>query len=96
MSRGKIEKTKEFFMTNEKTRRDYETRFPSTSLGTREDIRPLTVRVPPEIDTIVRNLPDRSQQLRKWIIEGMKRDGLLPPDYTERKTNELNGSNPTP
>lgn len=64
-------------MANKETRRDYQTRIQGTGLGTKESIPPLTVRVPPDIDAIIRSLPDRSQRLRKWIIEGLEKDGLL-------------------
>ena len=38
---------------------------------------PLTVRVPEDVDVIVRGLPDRNQWLRDAILEKLERDGLL-------------------
>jgi hypothetical protein len=46
-------------------------------LGTKKKQSPISVKLPPEIDSIVRSLPDRSEKLREWIIEGMKKDGLI-------------------
>lgn len=33
----------------------------------------LTVRLPEEIDSQIRSLPDRSEKLREWILEGWLR-----------------------
>jgi hypothetical protein len=37
----------------------------------------LTVRLPESADAIARNLPDRSEKLRQWILEGMEREKLI-------------------
>ncbi len=38
---------------------------------------PVSVALPIEADEIVRGLPNRSAKLRQWILEGMRREGLL-------------------
>ena len=38
---------------------------------------PLSVKLPREIDAIVRSLPNSSEKLMQWIIEGMEREGLI-------------------
>jgi hypothetical protein len=39
---------------------------------------PLTVRVPEDIDQLVRSFPDRNQWLREAILEKLDREGKLP------------------
>ncbi len=39
--------------------------------------KPVAVALPIEADEIVRSLPNRSAKLREWILEGMRREGLL-------------------
>ncbi len=38
---------------------------------------PLSVKLPREIDAIVRSLPNNSEKLMQWIVEGMEREGLI-------------------
>lgn len=42
--------------------------------------KPLAVKVPEDIDELVRSLPNPSEWLRKIIVEAAQRE-LLPPDY---------------
>lgn len=37
----------------------------------------LTVRLPQSVDAIARNLPNRSEKLRQWILEGLEREKLI-------------------
>ena len=48
----------------------------SKGLGTKQKYPPLTVRMPPEIDAVVRSLPERSEFMREAIIEKLEREGL--------------------
>ena len=52
-------------------------RFQGKGLGTSDKQPPVCVKLPPEIDAIVRSLPNRSEFLREAIAEKLKRDGLL-------------------
>lgn len=56
----------------------------SKGLGTKPDQVPLTVRVSPHIDAIVRSLPERSDFLREAIAEKLKKEGLLPADTNQK------------
>ena len=38
---------------------------------------PVSVKLPREIDAIARSLPNSSEKLMQWIIEGMEREGLI-------------------
>lgn len=38
---------------------------------------PFCVKLPREIDTVVRSLPNSSEKLIQWIVEGMEREGLI-------------------
>jgi hypothetical protein len=53
------------------------TKFTGYGLGINHDHKPVCVNLPPEIDAIVRSLPNRSEKLRQWIIEGVEREGLF-------------------
>ncbi|MCC5644771.1 hypothetical protein LC607_17865 [Nostoc sp. CHAB 5824] len=53
-------------------------RIKGVGLGTTDKQAPICVKLPPDIDTVVRSLPNRSDKIRQWIIEGMRREGLLP------------------
>jgi hypothetical protein len=63
-------------MTEE--RGDYLTRFEGQGIGTKHKQKPLSVLLPAEADAVVRSLPNRSEKLRQWILDGMKAEGLLP------------------
>jgi hypothetical protein len=42
---------------------------------------PITVRLPEDIDTIVRSLPNRTEWLREAILDRLEQDELLPDRY---------------
>lgn len=42
--------------------------------------KPLCVKVAPEVDAILRSLPDRSGFIRDAIKEKLQREGLMQPD----------------
>ncbi len=60
----------------------------------------LTVRLPEEIDSQIRSLPDRSEKLRAWILEGWLRyqAGQEDSDPVQSETNfsRAGGENPKP
>jgi hypothetical protein len=51
--------------------------FKGKGLGTHDATRPICAKFPPDVDAILRSLPDRSEKIRQWVIEGMQREGLL-------------------
>ena len=54
------------------------THFKGKGLGTTDKQLPVSVKLPPEIDAVVRSLPNRSEYLRKAITAQLEKDGLLP------------------
>lgn len=40
-------------------------------------VQPISVKYPAEVDAVLRSLPDRSERIRQWVIEGLRRDGLV-------------------
>ena len=56
------------------TRPDFFTRF-QTQGEKPLTLSPMSVRLPPELDTIVRSLPNRTAWLRDAIIEKLEREG---------------------
>ncbi|WP_180270215.1 hypothetical protein [Nostoc linckia] len=40
---------------------------------------PICVKFTTDVDEILRSLPNRSEKIRQWVIEGLEREGLLPP-----------------
>lgn len=53
------------------------TKYTDTGLGTTDRQQPISVKYPPEIDGVLRSLPNRSEVIRQYVLEGLKRDGLL-------------------
>ena len=51
--------------------------FKGTGMGVTHKQPPVCVKLPPEIDKIVRSLPNRSEYIRQAIIEKLDREGLL-------------------
>ncbi len=51
--------------------------FQGKGLGVTHKQTPVSVKLPPEIDAIVRSLPNRSEYIRKAIAEKLKKDGLI-------------------
>ena len=54
--------------------------FKNTGLNTKSKQPPVSVKLPPELDAIVRSLPNRSEFLREAIAEKAIRENLLPSD----------------
>ena len=52
--------------------------FKSQGVGVKHGAKPVSVMLPPEIDEIVRSLPNRSEFVRKAIRNQLIADGLLP------------------
>lgn len=52
--------------------KDYE--FKSTGVGVKHGTKPVSVMLPPELDEIVRSLPNRSQFIREAIAEKVKKE----------------------
>lgn len=44
---------------------------------------PISTKYPPDVEAILRSLPNRSEKIRQWVIEGMKRDGHLDSPTTQ-------------
>lgn len=53
------------------------TQFQGYGVGIPRTIAPIPVKYPPEVDAILRSLPNRSEKIRQWVLEGMRREGLL-------------------
>ncbi len=51
--------------------------FKGKGMGVTHKQPPVSVKLPPEIDAIVRSLPNRSEYIRQAIAEKLKKDGLL-------------------
>ncbi|TAG91234.1 MAG: hypothetical protein EAZ09_18970 [Oscillatoriales cyanobacterium] len=56
------------------------TQFQPKGVGCSEKQPPVSVKLPVEIDAIVRSLDNRSEFIRAAIIEKLQREGLLPVD----------------
>jgi hypothetical protein len=52
------------------------TQFKGTGAGI-GSVAPIPTRYPADIDALLRSLPNRSEKIREWVIEGLKREGLL-------------------
>ena len=52
-------------------------KFKGKGLGTTDKQSPVSVKLSPEIDSIVRSLPNRSEFLREAIAEKLRKEGLL-------------------
>lgn len=52
--------------------------FKGKGLGTTNKQLAVSVKLPPEVDKVVRSLPNRSDWLRETIAQRLERDGLLP------------------
>lgn len=51
--------------------------FKGKGMGVTHKQAPVSVKLPPEIDKIVRSLPNRSEYIRQAIAEKLEKDGLL-------------------
>lgn len=55
-------------------------KFENLGLGTTNEQAPICVKYPPHIDAVLRNIPNRSDYVRKAVIRQLIEDGLLPDD----------------
>lgn len=51
-------------------------KFKGCGLGTKKKTPPICVKFPPNIDAILRELPDRSESIRRWVLKGIEEEGL--------------------
>ena len=51
--------------------------FKGKGMGVTHKQAPVSVKLPPEIDKVVRSLPNRSEFIRQAIAEKLEKDGLL-------------------
>lgn len=51
-----------------------DTQFKGEGLGIKHGVKPLCVKLPPDIDEIVRALPNRSDWMRRVIVEAAQRE----------------------
>ena len=54
-----------------------DTQFKSKGVGVKNKQRPVSVMLPPEMDSVVRSLPNRSDFIREAIAEKLQKEGLL-------------------
>jgi hypothetical protein len=52
-------------------------RFTGKGLGTTTDTRPICAKFPPDVERILRSLPDRSEFIRAAVIAALEEQGLL-------------------
>ena len=64
-------------MTKVKQKGGVDTKFKGKGLGTKGRQQPVGAVLPPKYDVIVRSIPNRSEWIRKAIIEKLERDGML-------------------
>lgn len=66
---------------NPKQTKEFLAHVPSTPAdlpgGVEMASQPIGCKYPVEIDRVLRSLPNRSERIRVWVMEGMKRDELL-------------------
>jgi len=62
-------------MSRENNKKDH--LFKGNGMGVTHKQPPVSVKLPPEIDAIVRSLPNRSEYIRQAIAEKLEKDGLL-------------------
>ncbi|MCG6134001.1 MAG: hypothetical protein MET45_04985 [Nostoc sp. LLA-1] len=55
-------------------RKDYETRFQPKGVGVKHDTKPISVMLPQDLDTYVRNKSNRSEWLRRVIAEAVAKE----------------------
>ena len=51
--------------------------FKGKGMGVTHKQPPVSVKLPPELDSVVRSLPNRSEYIRQAIAEKLVKDGLL-------------------
>jgi hypothetical protein len=61
-------------MVMTETTGNYATQFKSKGVGVKHDHKPICMMLPPETDSYVRALPNRSEWLRQAVAEKIDRD----------------------
>jgi|GEM_PF-1952363 len=51
--------------------------FKGKGMGTSHKQSPVSVKLPPELDAVIRSLPNRSEYIREAIAEKLAKDGLI-------------------
>jgi len=52
-------------------------KFKDTGLGTKSVTSPICAKFPPDIDAIIRALPNRSEFVRGAVMDALRKSGLL-------------------
>ena len=55
--------------------RDNTGKFKGKGIGLKKEIQTINVRYPPEIDTILRGMENRSEYIRNAVVRQLRRDG---------------------
>lgn len=53
------------------------TQFKSTGVGLTHKNKTFGFKIPDKYEDVLELLPNRSQKIRQWVIEGMIREGLV-------------------
>lgn len=62
-------------------RNDIATRFQSKGVGVKSGAKPISVLLPEDLDTYVRNKPNRSEWLRQVIAEAVEKERSAQSQY---------------
>lgn len=54
-----------------------DTQFKGYGVGIPHDVKPIAVKFPPEADTVLRGMSDRSAYIREAVLKKLREDGLL-------------------
>lgn len=65
-----------------------DTQFKGRGVGLTHQTQPICTKFPAEYDAILRQLPNRAEKIRQWVIEGMEREDIAPKKLSEN-TNML-------
>lgn len=65
------------------TEKQKTTMFKGQGLGIGHSRSPVCVQLPPDLDALVRSLPNRSEFMRQAIVEKLRREGLLSEDSSQ-------------
>jgi hypothetical protein len=63
--------------------------FKGSGVGIKHKTPPVSVKLPPEMDALVRALPNQSEFIRAAIAEKLERDGMMPPDRLLKQSPSL-------
>ncbi|MDF5724118.1 MAG: hypothetical protein PUP91_27360 [Rhizonema sp. PD37] len=51
------------------------------------EVKVIGCKFPPEVDAVLRTLPNRSEKLRQWVIQCMLEEGLLDQNSSTQSPN---------